>query len=192
MSNGLVEFRRLHDFKVVFRTSQGSENVTICIRELEDETLIAARGGNMIEQHDISQLLRPDDNGETSPSPSPSSCSSPIAIVQTFKGHKQNIHDVIELKRDVIVSVSSEEIKMWSVSSGQCLRSLDYPGVFRLVKLKEGFFATGLGEDDAIRVIDENGENVKTYRLEGITAMTRLEDGSLVYGNGTGMEIRRP
>jgi len=118
-------------------------------------------------------------------------------LLQTLVGHSDIISEVIELKKDVIVSASFDRtVKIWRLSTdlyGECLHTLTQHSaqVNGLVKLSEGcYFATG-SIDQTIRVWDDNGNNVITYRSElEITTMTRLRDGSIVVGGEDYIEIR--
>jgi len=115
--------------------------------------------------------------------------------LQPFRGNSGFIHKVIELKQDVLVSVSvgDQHVKIWRVETGECLRTLTQHTMWvrGLVKLKEGYFATG-SKDKTIRVWDDEGHNITTYQTEcSILAMTRLEDGSIVVGDNSRIEIRK-
>jgi len=187
-SDESVEFRRLRDFEVVFRAFdfEGSIN-RIC--QLEDETFIVVVGGLIMKQWDISQTLSSLDYHDSSSSPRQTIDKS----IKTFKGHTKEIYDVKQIKKDLLVSLSADEIKLWSVSSGQCLRSFYETMWNRLVKLSDGFFAGIHRVNATVLVFDENGHNVATYKLlEYATAMAKLTDGSLVYGNKSRIEMRRP
>ena len=61
-------------------------------------------------------------------------------VLQTFSGHSNYINRVIELNRDVIVSAQSKDttVKMWKVSTGECLRTLTLHS--------DGSVRTGKGE----------------------------------------------
>jgi len=166
---GVVEVRRMTDLIRISTIKLGGSIQDIC--ELEDGTLIAAAK---------KKLQRWDMMG---------------TMLQTFKGHSKVITKVIELKKDVIVSASIDKsVKMWRVSTGECLHTLTQhkSNVYGLVRLKDGYFASG-SRDQTIRVWDENGNCITTYQTECVVAaMTRLGDGSIVVGNGSLIEIRRP
>jgi len=105
--------------------------------------------------------------------------SKEIAL-QTFTGHEHRISDVIELKSDVVLSVSEDELIIWRVSTGECLHKLtNLPDIMGLVKLSDGFFATGSGFK--IGLWNEHGYNYATYITESeIQSMIILTDGSIV------------
>ena len=102
---------------------------------------------------------------------------------------------MIELNRDVIVSASDDTtVKMWKVSTGECLRTLTLhsDSVFGLEKVKDGVFASG-SLDRRIVVWDEKGDCIETHESKSkIEAMTRLRDGSIVTADTILIEIRQP
>src|SRR5207245_2793411 len=102
LGNGTVELRRVSDLGVLssFKIHRESEAVeSIC--ELEDGSFVSAAENTM---------KRWDDKGR---------------VLQTFFGHSHSIYRVIELNRDVIVSASKDTtVRMWRVSTGECLRTL--------------------------------------------------------------------
>jgi len=154
LTNGSVEVRRLHDFKRV-----DSFELSYVACELEDGTLIVA--GYEMMRWDMTKR----------------------AVIRTYYGHKGCVLRVIELKSDIIIGLSSVyPLVMWRVSTGECLLILtetDCERVYNIAKLKEGFFAT-CGTDRCIRVWDEYGNNVATYKSPcNINSMAILADGSL-------------
>jgi len=117
-------------------------------------------------------------------------------LLQVYTGHSLTVYRVIELKSNaVIVSASADKtVKLWSVLSAECLRTLtQHAGyVNGLVKLKGGYFASG-SLDQTIRVWDDEGNNLATYQIDyELRVMTTLEDGSIVTGDSSRIEIRRP
>jgi len=142
-----------------------------CICELEDGTFVIV-ADNEMKRWDMTKRT----------------------MLQTFKGHSAMIEKVIELKRDVIVSASYDKtVRMWNVSTGECLNVLTQhnASVYGLLKLQDGYFVSG-SSDKTIRVWDENQHNIVTYQTKcGTTAMTRLEDGSIVTGDDSLIEIRK-
>ena len=123
LSGGRVEMRRASDLGVFysFRLHDGYDAVkSIC--ELEDGSFVSA----------VKEVIdRWDSNGR---------------VLQTFSGHAEHIYRVIELNRDVIVSASLENtVKMWKVSTGECLRTLTLHStcVYGLEKVKDGVFVSG-------------------------------------------------
>ena len=115
-------------------------------------------------------------------------------VLQTFSGHSDFIRKVIELNRDTIVSASNDTtVKMWKVSTGECLRTLTLHSkrVYGLEKVKDGVFVSG-SLDKRIVVWDEKGESIETHESAGeIEAMTILREGSIVTANRNKIEIRQ-
>jgi len=146
-----------------------------CICELEDGTIIVAANRQMYRWHMVLETL-----------------------LQTFN-HVSSITAVIELKSDVIVSASWDRaVNMWRVSSGECLRSLPHCyAVLELVKLngRTPHFASVTHKDriGIIQVWDEVGDHIATYQTDSyVTAVTTLEDGSIVTGSRTMIEVWKP
>jgi len=182
--DGFIEVRQLSDLSLVSSIdligSRARRWPVSSLCELDDGTFVAA----LIDLKRFHALSVGKEKG----------CGVGV-VLQTFSGHTNRVTTVIELKHDIIVSASlDEKVKMWRVSSSECLRTLtqhdDY--VFGLVKLtKEGYFASG-SMDRTIRVWNEKGNDIAIYQTEcAVVAMTRLEDGSIVVGDRSLIEIRR-
>jgi len=168
LAKGTIQVLQLRDFHPVVVADFGRPLGCVC--ELEDGTFIVG----------LSDQLKRWYMRQTHSLP-------------TFSGHSGMIYDVIELKQDIIVSASEDEtLKIWRVSSGECLHSIANQHICQLVQLKEGYFARA-GYDMTIRINDENGSEVATYQTDYyVTALARLKDGSIVSGNTSQIEIRKP
>jgi len=116
-------------------------------------------------------------------------------VLQIFYGHLLNyINRVMELKRDIIVSASSDRtVKMWRVSTGECLRTLTLHSgrVTGLEKVMDGLFVSGC-LDGKTAVWDDEGNSIETHQ-SGWSAgvMTSLRDGSIVTADKDLIVIRR-
>jgi len=159
--NWTIQFRRTSDNFRVFKTIQLPEDQRVgdmtIYCELEDGTFILDSQW---------EFQRWDFSKETT--------------LQIFTGHEYHVFYVIELKTDVIVSSSQDNIIIWRVSTGERLHKLTSSSEIRgLVKLSDGFFATG--ESFKIRLWNEHGHNYATYSTEDkVRSMIRLVDGSIV------------
>ena len=56
--------------------------------------------------------------------------------------------------------------------------------------MNNGVFVSGSDLDRRIEVWDEKGDSIETH-ISGVTAMTRLRDGSIVIANNNQIEIRQ-
>ena len=169
--NGRVDIRRVSDLAVLssFRIDRGHQRVgSIC--ELLDGSFVSTAFETM-QSWDIKGR-----------------------VLQTFLRHSDYINRVIELNRDIVVSASDDKtVKMWKVATGECLRTLTlHSDIVRgLAKLSDSLFASG-SFDGRIVVWDEKGDCVETHQSKsGITAMTRLKDGSIVTADRYLIEIRQ-
>jgi len=169
--NGRVEARRLSDLRTV--ASIRLISYITCMVELEDGTLLLS----------TSKELKRWDRSQGTVRAIPNS----IPIVR-----------MIELRPNVIVSVtdSSKAIKIWRLTTSECLHYLTKhkSDVIGLEKLKTGYFVTAL-RDETIRVWDESGVNVATYQTDCHAMEMTVAMGSIVVGWGflsTKLEIRRP
>jgi len=111
-------------------------------------------------------------------------CDATGAVIRNYLGHKQWINHIIGLKSDaVLVSADQYTIRMWDVSTGECLRILtDHTDAIRgLMKLSENVFAS-VSRDKTIRVWSKAGciETIRTRHK--IDAMTRLGDSIVTSG----------
>jgi len=165
--DGRVEVRRMCDLEVISSINIKHDVLSTC--ELEDGTFVSA-ADTMLRRWDVTGT-----------------------VLQTFSGHSHYINRVVELMRDLIVSASDDfTIRMWKVSTGECLRRLTHTYWVRgLEKVRDRMFVSGSG-DGKIVVWDENGSRIETYRTSSdVTAMTRLRDGSLIIADKNFIEIRR-
>jgi len=173
MWDGSIEVLRSKDFQrtTTIKLRHGSAYV-VCVCELEDGTIVV--GG-------LCFLDRWSLKGAT--------------VLKTYRGHSNTVLQVIELKSDVIVSSSWDKtVKIWRASTAECLHTLNQHtgAVYGLVKLPGGYFASG-SKDQTLRVWNEHGTCRTTYRTDcTMTAMARLPDGSIVIGECSLMEIRKP
>jgi len=99
-------------------------------------------------------------------------------VLQNFAEDSSHIIQVIELKKDVIVSVSGRcELQMWKVSTGECLRTLSSTrGVFipQLLKLSRNMFVS-LITDNVLRVWNDEGHCIESIPTERrITSIGRV------------------
>jgi len=104
------------------------------------------------------------------------------------------VFKMIELRRNTtIVSIATTAIKIWRLDTGECLHFLTQHNsiLLGLVKLKEGYFATG--EKGQIRVWDEDGCTIATYYTDCDKRCMRVDAmGSLVNGSLNRLETRKP
>jgi len=102
-------------------------------------------------------------------------------LLQTFSGQSKPklIERVIELNNDIIMSVIFEDtMKIWRVSTGECLRTLDCCGgnVTQLVKLSRNKFFSW-GRDSRLRVWNDEGDCIETIpTMKGLRNITRVGD----------------
>jgi len=161
--DGELEIRRLSDFSVItsLPSPDKPKNYNIlCICELEDGSFVSGAYG---------RLWRCKVEAE----------SESIQVIQDFRGHSDWIIQVIELKRDVIVSASFDRtLRIWKVSTGECLHrlTLHTKGIYGLVKLSEDKFVS-VSADSTMRVWDDSGRCIETITTEHcILRMTRVND----------------
>jgi len=153
--NGSIEIWRTDDLALVTTFSIHSRQPVSCFCELEDGSFVSCAAEKMKRWHE---------NGR---------------VLQTFSGHPNGINRVIELNRDVIVSASGgNELKMWNVSTGECLRSLNqhHRGIItsRLMKLSRNKFVSW-ESDGSLRVWSNEGDCIETIPTgETITAIARV------------------
>jgi len=98
------------------------------------------------------------------------------SVIQTFSGHFHYIHNVIELNdSDILVSSTRNDVRMWDVSTGECLRILDVKR--EIIKLSRGRFVTWERQSSVIRVWNEQGEVIDAIPSEVCTtAIVRVRD----------------
>ena len=168
--DGTVEVRRVSDLGVISSFSKIHYESVYCICELDDDSFVSAA---------YITMKRWDVDGR---------------VLQTFSGHSKTINRVIELNKDVIVSASDDTtVKMWKVSTGECLRTLTLHSnsVIGLEKVSDGVFASGYW-GGGIVVWDERGDFIETHQSKsGLRLMTRLRDGSIVTADRKVIEIRQ-
>jgi len=120
-------------------------------------------------------------------------------VLQTFYGNMRYTVRVIELKTDVILSVALENMKIWKVSTGECLRTLDEGEgakfVSKVLKLSRNKFVTW-GHDCTMRVWNDDGDCIETIPTEdNIMAMSRFGDQIITtfepMSSSSGISVRR-
>jgi len=154
LRTGNIEIWRTDDLVLVSTFSIHRGHTVSCFCELEDGSFVTS-AAEMME--------RWNENGR---------------VLQTFSGHRNGINRVIELNRDVIVSAAGNELKMWNVSTGECLRILlqHHREVIasRLMKLSRNKFVSW-GSDGSLRVWSNEGYLIETIPTgETITAIARV------------------
>jgi len=108
-------------------------------------------------------------------------------VLQTFLGHLRWVKRVMNWRSDVVVSASGDAmLKVWRVSTGECLQTLPMP-----ILNECDSEASGLGKlsadrfisascDGGVRVWGRKGECLEIIEAEyGITAIARLGNHSL-------------
>jgi len=152
--NGTIEIRRSNDLRAVVSSFKFQTTVrTIC--ELTD--------GSFVSGCEDTELKRWNRNG---------------TVLQTFD--HSNVLKVMELKSDVIVSATDANLKVWRVSTGDCLHTLnDSFSCIQLLKLSETLFLSNLYNMVKVWNGDKGVciENIPTYRTK---AMLRLRGGVVV------------
>jgi len=171
LGDGKIDTRRLSGSGLVYSFEFHSKRVR-CIIGLED-------GNSYVSASDDNTMKRWDGQGRT---------------LQTFLGHTQAILQVIELRRDILVSGSCDyTAKLWSVSSGECLRTVAYQG-WRcgLVKLSEERFIS-VGPNETLEVWNDSGDHFRDIKLkDGVRSMIRLSrTRSILTAGKFKFEIRR-
>lgn len=87
-------------------------------------------------------------------------------VIRTFHGHSNTVHRVVELPNQRLASSSEDHtIKIWNITTGDCLSTLDVNGRFYnyklLVALPNGNLA--IAKNNIIVIIDlQTGLEVKT------------------------------
>jgi len=99
LGDDTVEFRRLNDLRVVVSSFKLPANGTIC--ELTDGSFVSGSYKDRLKRWDIDGT-----------------------VLQTFD--HSGVAQVIELKNDIIVSGTADSVKMWRVSTGECLQVSTY------------------------------------------------------------------
>jgi len=113
LDNETVEFRRLNDLEVISAFSVPAR-CTIC--ELTDGSFVSGSYEHHMKRWDIHGT-----------------------VLQTFD--HSGVKHVIELKSDIIVSGTSDSVKVWKVSTGECLQvSTHNPYRATLEKLSDDLF----------------------------------------------------
>jgi len=114
-------------------------------------------------------------------------------VIQTFYGHSCWIKQVIELRRNLMVSLSEDRtIKLWQATSGECLGSITLNGTRAeaAIKLSDDMFAT-VSFDKMIRVWDDKGKLVESFRTDyALEVMTKVGD-TIVCGSMKQLEMRK-
>jgi len=179
LESGIVEFRRAVDLGLInsFRRHEFEECCCCC--ELEDGSFVS--GGT-------AKILRWDEEGR---------------LLQTFTGHDEYTSIftmIIELSSGVIVSIvsCSEDVtlKIWDVSTGLCLRTLDIHGDAILVKLSRDRFLSW-GHEGTLRVWNERGDCNETIRVDGNSIATARVGNHIVtaivdsYYSNFSLQVRR-
>jgi len=101
-------------------------------------------------------------------------------VLQSFSGNSHDIMQVIELNSDTLVTASiMNELQMWRVSTGECLRTLNHEhptGLMRLTKLSRSKFVSW-GRDCRMRVWNDEGRCIETIpTLGALATMTRVDN----------------
>ena len=166
--NGTVELRRMSDLDVLSSFNMHGYEVVRSICELDDGSFVSAADTTM---------KRWDEKGR---------------VLRTFSGHSDGTLRLIELNKDVIVSAGcNAKVSVWK---GECLRVLTLHSdvhVGGLEKVNDDVFVSG-SVDGMIVVWNEKGDRIEVHQSKsGITAMTRLRDGSIVTAERSLIEIRQ-
>jgi len=163
LDNETVEVRRLGDLSIVSSFELPSKS-TIC--ELTDGSFVSGSIEDWLKQWDMHGT-----------------------VLQTFD-HSE-VQKVIEVKNDIIVSGSSYDLKVWRVSTGECLHTFSQSSSFivELEKLSEGLFCVVTTRSIKIWCSDMGDWIERIYvPARQITAMARLRD-SIVVATGSPTSI---
>jgi len=165
--NGVIELRKVGDLSIIRNTSQHSAAV-LSVCELEDGTFVSASGSDA--------LKRWDSYGTT---------------LTCFKGSSPLFKKVIELKSNIVASVSTNKcLKLWHASKGQCIHTKEGSYSNGLLKLSSSFMCAS--EYNKMVVMNDRGDPVASYVSDNpIQAMLRLRNGSILFANQNRFEIRR-
>jgi len=168
LSDGHVQMRRLSDLSCISSFKIHLNGVsTIC--ELAGGTYVSA-------EYDSTEIKRWNKKGR---------------VIRTYSGHKDWIFKLIELRRNVIVSIADNIVNIWKASSGECLRTISLHRIFGLVKLSEENFVTLHHGVSRINVWDGNGNQVESIQTNHSTqTVTRFGD-TIVSANQNQLKMWR-
>jgi len=142
MNNGMIEVRSASDLGQLITTFRmhGDEHEVNSLCGLYDRTFLSAASR---------KLKHWDEDGK---------------VLRIFSGPSYRVLRVIELRRDIAVSLSEEDkFKIWRVSSGECLHTVHCRTICActLERIAEDKFVTGAGFGLSVYVWDDNGECVQ-------------------------------
>jgi len=186
--DGSIEVRNTDGLGLIFVVNTHAREVVFCIRELED--------GSFVSTSCDKTMKRWNDKGE---------------VLQVFSGHVNSVLTATQMTSDTIVSSGDRTLKLWKLSTGECLSTIkahveSIPGLFKLSKDK----IVSASTDKTIRVwdvrcdviqfshdtltilISNRGGCIETIRTGySVQAMIRLRNGSIVTVSPTLLEVRQ-
>jgi len=112
-------------------------------------------------------------------------------VLQSFSGHSRNLCDVVKLKGDIIASSAGDEtLKMWRLSTGECLHSIVTNSFYwDLMTLSGGYFVAG-AFGRRINVWNQEGECVQTLQIECFNTVTGVGD-TVIIAQSSRIEVMR-
>jgi len=165
-SSKSIEIRRASDLGLISTSDTLGIGDYCC--ELED--------GSFVSDSDRLILKRWSENG---------------SVLQTFIGHSEEIRKIVELNSDILLSSTRNCVKLWKVSTGECLQTLDIKRA-EVMKFSRGRFVTWACWSPTIRVWNEQGSLIDTIPSEtDMTAMARVRDMIVTSGNITPLIVVR-
>jgi len=168
--DGTIEMRRTSDLQPIWKKASTGSTVE-CICELHDGSFVTTSYANF--------FVRWSEEGQ---------------VLHIFTGHTDLVHQVVESKPGTIVSSSNsvlhmnKTIKIWNVSSQECLHTISSTSG-AMVSIDKGIFAVA---HHHVSVWNDEGEHIETIRTLGsITNLKRLRDGSIVIVTTEQIQIRK-
>jgi len=171
LKDGEIEARRTSDLSLIWATTTTHKSSVICICELHDGSFVTTS----FETHFSRWNLK---DGQ---------------VLHRFTGHTDWIIQVVESKPNTIVSASKDlTVRIWNVSTQECLRTLNLPDISVLISVEAGMFATSSWRGNIRVWSDDEGELIEAIDTDyRIWTMTKLRDGSIVTAGGALIEIRK-
>jgi len=169
-STGVISLRRASDLSFVSSFEVRSGRID-CICELEDGSFISGGRDSSLKRWEIGTRR-----------------------AQNFAEHSGWVTKVIELKRNVVVSASRDgTVRLWQVDPQCFLYVLHlWNPVCGLLMVDRDLCLFATGSDKSLEVWNERLECIQYIETDdAISTMTRLEDGSIVTGSSSSIEIRR-